>query len=154
MITTLRYVKFSKYSKKLRETSLKIHIGHAHSSSDAKTCKECNRVFKTPGQLQTHVTNVHAKVKAWCEICQKHVSQAFFRMHNATVHNGKKAECQICQKSFSNFLDVEKHNQLEHNGMVSTSVAATTISKRSSKRKELAKFHEFLFSSKFLKLVT
>ena len=41
-------------------------------------------------------------------------------------------KCQICQKSFTNFLDVEKHNQLEHNGMVSTSVAATTISKKSS----------------------
>ena len=41
-------------------------------------------------------------------------------------------KCQICHKSFTNFLDVEKHNQLEHNGMVSTSVAATTISKRSS----------------------
>ena len=41
-------------------------------------------------------------------------------------------KCQICQKSFTNFLDVEKHNQLEHNGMVSTSVAATTTSKKSS----------------------
>ena len=40
-------------------------------------------------------------------------------------------KCQICQKSFTNFLDVEKHNQSEHNGMVSTSVAATTISKKS-----------------------
>ena len=95
----------------LRETSLKIHIGHAHSSSDAKTCKQCNRVFKTPGQLQTHVTNVHAKVKKWCEICQKHVSQAFFRMHNATVHNGKKAECQICHKSIS-YYNIRKHQTL------------------------------------------
>jgi stress-induced morphogen len=40
-------------------------------------------------------------------------------------------KCQICQKNFTNFLDVEKHNQSEHNGIVSTSVAATTISKKS-----------------------
>lgn len=95
----------------LKETSLKIHMGHAHSSSDAKTCKECSRVFKTPGQLQTHVTNVHAKVKKWCEICNKHISQAFFRMHNATVHNGKKATCQICNKSIS-YYNIRKHQNL------------------------------------------
>ncbi|CAK9301519.1 unnamed protein product [Gordionus sp. m RMFG-2023] len=75
-------------------------------------CTICNKYYTSKGILNTHITQVHLKVRPYpCNMCQKSFSQkGNLREHISTIHEKVRPhECVSCGKNFTQKGNLKEH---------------------------------------------
>ncbi|KAH3705452.1 zinc finger protein 39-like [Dreissena polymorpha] len=76
-------------------------------SNEVNHCQKCNRVFKSPNALKTHIKNCSTK----CLVCDKVFSTTETLKRHLAVHDpdGAKFECKQCDKKYYVRWELEDH---------------------------------------------
>lgn len=101
---------------------LSSHIKEFHSELlESLPCNECSYVSKLRGNLNKHMSEVHAKVKQYmCGFCGAQTSRKYhLTRHIKAVHHGEKFFCcEDCDYKTNNKACLQKHIGLNHNPLL------------------------------------
>lgn len=78
-------------------------------------CNECQRSFRTPGELQQHSNSIHSFLRPFiCDLCgKKFPSKQYIRLHLHS-HGEKRFECKYCGKKFKTNANKRGHERKIH----------------------------------------
>ena len=90
---------------------LNYHMEAIHSNETPFKCSQCDEVFTTSSNLQTHM-RVHNRDKPFkCTLCHKaFVQGSNLASHIRGVHDGEKPfKCTLCDKAFTKSSNLAFH---------------------------------------------
>lgn len=108
--------------KTTKKTLLSLHLKEFHSELlENFPCSECSYVSKLRGNLNKHMSEVHAKVKRYmCGFCGAQTSRKYhLTRHIKAVHHGEKFFCcQDCDYKTNNKVCLQKHIGINHDTLL------------------------------------
>ena len=98
-------------SFKAREKEIK-----AKKVRQQRTCQECDIVFKSKREIDTHMESVHTRQGYNCNLCDLVSETAYdLEVHNATVHvSNRHFECDLCIFKSNSENDLQIHKMTLH----------------------------------------
>ncbi|XP_060520857.1 zinc finger protein 271-like [Cylas formicarius] len=105
---------------------LEPHILHQQTNTDKQQrstqvkkiyeCKECNKIYKSRGGYNVHMTKHTGEKNYACEYCPKKFTRRSAVMYHTRIHTGEKPHtCDICFMSFVTPSSYYVHRKI-HNG--------------------------------------
>ena len=90
---------------------LKRHMTSAHGYKSDYHCKDCDKYFTSKTGLNTHIKQIHEKIRFSCDLCEKSfTAENTLKNHKISFHDkSKEVRCNLCEKLFSTFTQRNCH---------------------------------------------